>query len=113
MPMQVRTRWSVMVLLLLLAFGLVAQATDLRCLVQDHCCCSEEMQDDCKANPLQGPAQPVVLAMVGPVVVPWDGAPPPSPPEELRPEELLPAPRESLSFLSWGLRAPPPLRFSA
>ena len=108
-----RARWSVVLLLLVLALGMVAQATDLRCLMQAHCCCSDGLPDDCQANSLQGPAGTAAIAALLVPVVRWVLASPPPQLVELRLGELLPAPREPLVFQPCGLRAPPPVRFNA
>ena len=108
-----RARWSVILLLLVLALGMVAQASDLRCLVQDHCCCSEGQLDDCQAESLQGPDGAAAVAEMLVPVVQWALTPPPPELTELRPGELLPAPREPLVFQPCGLRAPPLVRLRA
>lgn len=112
--MQMRARWTILVFFVVLAIGMVAQATHLRCYVVDHCCCAEDMQDDCKANSLQAPNGSVAVAIFGPpVVVQWDLIPLPLQREQIQAAETLPPPRELLCFQPWGLRAPPPVRFSA
>ena len=104
-----RTHWSVLLLILVLNLGLLAQASDLGCLWIDHCCCSDELQDDCRASAAPSPDDSTALAVVLDALVPWAllPAPPPAAKQLLRPSRLLPQTREPLVFQPCGLRAPP------
>ncbi len=76
---MLRDRLAVGLLILLVAFGMAAQAADVRCVQQDHCCCeSAGMHGDCcrvatilpallafppPPTPFLAPSQPVQVVL--------------------------------------------------
>jgi len=104
-----KERWTAILFLAMLSLGMLAQASDLRCLVAVHCCCSDGQLDDCQADSIPGPAAAVMACALSLVPL-WELSPPLPQLAEVRRSERQASPRDPQSFQPYGLRAPPPVR---